>query len=802
MAKSVFWDQLSVSHPEQLKLISAAFSNYDSIPVQNMWGGWDASEGRPRTTYVSYPIFQQLQKDNRNHPVLGDLFAFKSVQNPIDALIDGVPSSLTLELVSGNCYKQLGVVPQLGRAIEESDDTSGVAPVGVISDELWTRQFGRSPEVVGKTITVNRNRVTIIGVNPRKFTGAASVQVSPDIFVPLALQPTLVPFTYSASASNSLLLDQRTWWLSIMGRTLPNIPDQSVYSAINLWLDQSVRATTTLDAGQQVPSLDLLPGGQGINYMESLYHQPVYVISSLTLIVYLLICLNLVSMLRTRSAARRREMAVRFALGAARGYIVRLVFIEILLLTVAAGCIGMACAYSIRNMIPQMLSSMWKVVPLTARFDFRVSIFVALIIVLSACILGLLPAYDASCIKVSRELKGAAGFLTGRHLMVSTRIVMTGQIALSTVLLIGAGLFGRTLAALDHADLGFDPSHLLVFEVTAPANRYPGSDEVALHEKIERRLGEITGVQAVTVSSEPVLGNLMSNADFEPLDNETPEHKKIKSWVNAVGEQFFQTYRIPILSGRTFKDSDSAGPRVAIINKTNAQIFFKNTNPIGLRFRSGGDEYLIVGVCADAKYSSVRRDIPPTFYTFYRQSEGEASLTYAIRTFRPLRSIQPTLENAIASVDATLPIRNLRTEIQQIDDTLIQERLFALIAGGFGVLAMILAALGVYGILAYDMSLRTREIGIRLALGAPRGRILMMTIKDGSSIGILGVALGVLSSYGVTRWIGSLLYGVTPADHFTQFITGCILMAIAVWAGYIPGRVASKLDPAQAVRCE
>jgi predicted permease len=799
--KSVLLDRLAVPHPEDLKLLSAEFSSFQDIPVQSMWGGWDASDGgKPRTPYLSYPLYQQLRDKNRTHPVIGDLFAFKSVGNPIDANADGATFPVTLELVSGNFYEQLGIAPQVGRTITASDDAPGAPPVGIISVDLWERMFGRAPDILGKVIKIGKTPITIIGVNPARFTGAASVQVSPDLFVPLSTQPKIITKADGINAS-SLLDDGETWWISVMGRKIPQISDRTAYTTLALWLDQSARATMNLGENN-APALVLGSGSQGVNYMNGVYYRPVYVIFLLSGTVYLLTCLNIINLLRTRCVSRRQEFAVRFALGAATGRVVRLILLEGLLLSVVAGCVGLGLGYGLRDVIPRMLSSLWEVAPLTTRFDFKTLAFVVITVLASGLVLGLLPVLDAITFKVDDELKHVRGFIRGRRKGISTTIMMTAQIALSTVLLIGAGLFGRTLLNLSRTSLGFDPHQLVLFEIAIPDARYPAPANIAIYARLEERLAEISGVRFVAASSEPVLGNQMTNVDFSPVDIVADAPRSPISWVNSVGKDFFRTYGIPILAGRGFAASDIKGPRVAVINRANALLFFKNASPIGRRFRSDSEEYVIVGVCADAKYSSVRRAIPPTFYRFYQQSRDEPKMTFALKSSRSLRSIQNELKAAVGSVDASLAVRNLRTEVQQIDQTLTMERLLALITASFGMLSIILAGIGVYAVVALDASLRRSEFGIRMALGASPARIFAMLVRESGLVGACGVVIGIAASYAVTRLVGAMLYGVAPNDTLSRIISGGLLIAISVSAGCIAAYSASSVDAAQAMRHE
>jgi predicted permease len=583
LAKSVLFDRLAVPDPGELRLISAEIQSFENNPIRSMWGGWDVSSGgKPITPYISYPVYLQMRDRNRAHPVIGDLFGFKSLGQPLSALVDGRPDEVTGELVSGNFYQQLGVRPALGRAIAPSDDAPDATPVAVISDSLWLRWFGRSQQAIGKVIQLNFRPVTIVGVNEPRFTGAATVQKSPEIFIPFSLQPSIVPWAYGSTESRSLLNDNDTWWMSAMGRVLPGVSSGAANAALNLSLAQAAHSTLKLEGREQAPRLVLEPGGRGISYINRMYDEPVSVLVLLSGVVLALTCVNLLNFLRTRFMARRMEFSIRLALGSSRGRVFRQVVFESLLLATAGGAIGLMLGYCGRDALPGMLSSLWKVAPLTTRFDWRIFGLIAAVSIGTGLALGIAPGFMAIRSDIDAELKQSSGFLAGRRQGTTGKAALAFQIALSTLLVADAGLFGRTLANLTRAGLGFNPDHLLLFEIDAPDARYPAPANVALHERMETRFAEMPGVWSVSVSTEPVLGNVMSSVQFQPIGKETENGARSISWINTVGEGFFRTYQIPILYGRGFEASDrSRLPLVAVINQTNAKMFFHGASPIG-----------------------------------------------------------------------------------------------------------------------------------------------------------------------------------------------------------------------------
>jgi predicted permease len=377
------------------------------------------------------------------------------------------------------------------------------------------------------------------------------------------------------------------------------------------------------------------------------------------------------------------------------------------------------------------------------------------------------------------------------------------------LLVVGAGLFARTLINLNTTSLGFDPHNLLLFTIQAPPTRYPAPQNIALHQRIEDRLAEVPGVQSVTLVENPLIAHNISNTSFQPTDQPKPTGDNQYRYVNTVGRNFFETYRIPILYGRSFGQTDTAtSPPVAVINQSLAHSVYPNIDPVGKTFlteRNQGDPetiYQIIGVSADAKYDSLQGDPSPTFYTLYRQAKGEQFITYTIKTQLSPAAILPALRNAVESIDKDLPLRDIRTQTEQIEASISQQRLFATLTAGFGILALILACIGIYGIMAYNVARRTSEIGVRMALGARARQVLWMVLRESSSLALLGIAAGLAAAFGLTRFVRSMLYGLQPTDPATFIPAALLLLAIAIAAGYGPARRASRIDPTQALRHE
>ncbi len=768
LAKGVLLDRLAVPQPNQLRLFSIIRGKLS--PIHHWWGdAYALPGGQFISSSFSYPVYQLLRQQNLAKPVLEDLFAFKDLGDyqRLIATVDGHAGTVTGELVSGNFYEQLGIQPSLGRAIQPSDDAPGAGPVAIISDGLWARLFGRSPAIIGKTIQLNFVAITIIGVNPPGFTGAASVQLSPEIFLPLSMQPAIVP-----ENAGSLLHDNDLWWVQIMGRARPDISDEAVRAAFAVWLEQDIRATLAVKKGEPMPLFTITSGSQGLAKTNRNFGKPVYILSALTAFVLLLACANLANLLLARSAARQREMSVRLALGASHGRVLRQVLTESLLLSSLGGLAGLALGYFGRNIIPHLLSAAWQPAPVNTRFDFRIFAFTAAVSLFTGILFGLAPAWQATRTDVNSALKDVASSATRRRKGLAGESIVIVQIALSMLLVVGAGLFARTLMNLNTVSLGFDPHNLLLFSIQAPRSRYPAPQDVTLHQRIEESLARVPGIQSITLTEVPVLAHTQSNSFFQPTDQ--PPVNKDNSYTdrNRVGRDFFQTYRIPILYGRAFSPADTAtSPLVAVINQALVHRYYPNINPVGKTFISedatGKLIYQIIGVSADAKYNQLRNDSPPTFYSLYRQSKEAPAMTYVIKTQLPAAAILPTLRSAVQSIDKDLPFRDIRTQTEQIEATISQERLFATLTAGFGILALILACIGIYGIMAYNVARRTGEIGVRMALGARARQVLWMILRESSTLALFGIAGGLVAAFGLTRFVRAMLYGLGPTDPAT-----------------------------------
>ena len=801
LAKAALYDALSVPHPEQLRLLAYAQDERSAIRGHT-WGDFYVNaQGRTVLASFSWPVFQELL--HKNHS-LGELFAFVDLTQfeHLSATIDGHAEVVSAELVSGNFFPAIGVGAALGRPIQPSDDAvPGSGAVAVISDSFWARHFDRSPSVIGKTIDVNLVPITIIGVAPHAFTGASSVQRSQDLFIPLSMQPVIFP-----QKTGSLLSDRDTWWIQVMGRLQPGTSLEQARASLTVGFDQAIRSTTTVAKGQTIPPLLLLPGSRGWNYAAQELEHPMPLLLALAGLVLLLACVNVANVLLAQSFSRNREIGVRMALGAGKMRVARQMLTESLCLSLMGGAGGLLLGYLGRGVLPRLFSSSWGPVALQTRFDWRVFAFTVVISVLTGIGFGVGPSWQAAHASINQGLKDGGTSASRRRKGLAGKGLIIVQVALCTLLLVSAGLFVRTFTSLTRLDTGFNKRGLLLFAIEPPQQRYPAPKDVEVLHRIEDRLATLPGVESATLSREALLAQSGSGSDFirdgEPSDPSLERHIAF----NSVGSAFFQTIGIPILSGRQFDDHDTpTSPGVAIINRALARKEYPGKNPVGSSFRMkrGAPPIEIVGVCADSKYAWIRQDDPPAFFVLYtQQKDVSGGMTFEIRTNGNPRDFVPAIREVVESVDKDLPLVDIRTQQEQIDATLAPERSFASVTTGFGVLALLLASIGIYGVMAAAVSRRVNEIGVRMALGARSDQVLRMVLSEATVLALAGVCGGLLAAFGLTRFLTSFLYGLKPTDSVSFVVAGILLWIIAMAASWSPARRASRIQPVQALRHE
>ncbi|KAA6460871.1 ABC transporter permease [Acidobacteria bacterium AB60] len=792
----ILYGRVTVPHPEQLRLLQW-LGEERTVGISG-WGEWfEAPNHGTVSPIFPYPLYQQLRAQNHE---LEDLVAFKD--NTMNATVRGEAQRVEVVMVSGNFYQQMQVPIQLGRGLQPSDDARpGLGTVAVISDGLWERAYGRSPAVIGQSVRVNQQLMTIVGVNPRGFTGVKGAYNSPDLFVPITMQPVIDPRT-----KQSLLESTDFWWVNIAARVKPGIKAETAQAALAARFDAAMPSLLKAEPGKTFPKLQVVDGSRGLHVMDRQLSKPIYVLFTFTVLLLLLACVNVANLLLARCAQRQREINVRKAMGAGLTRIMRQLFTESLLLAGLGGLGGLILGFAGRNLLPALLDSPWERHELPIPFNWPIFAFALLVTFATATIFGLLPAWLSARTDVSSQLKESAHLVTRRTRAWSGKGIVALQIALSTVLVIGAGVFLRTVERLNSVDLGFDADHVLMFNIHPPAKRYADGKDVKLHQELEQRFASAAGVESVAPAWIPLVADSMANSGFMPEDESTAG-KKHPEYMNVVGQDYFHTMRIPLIAGRGFNGRDTAtSPKVAIVNQALARTRFANGNAIGKRFRTDGDgksEWIqIVGICANTRYAHVNEDPPPVFYLPYVQQSEVGGMTYQIRSQVPATTLVPSLRRIVQQVDPDLPMIDIRTEREQIDDTMKMERTLAVLTTVFGVLALSLAAVGIYGIMAYTVAQRTNEIGIRMALGAMPQQVCVMVLRESSWLTAAGVAAGLVSALPLTRLVRSMLFGISPYDPGTFVSAVAVLLCVALAAAWIPARRAAGVQPMQALRHE
>ncbi len=803
VAQHMLLDRLNVPNPEQLRMFYLS-EGRDGV-ASEMWGWWDDLPGGEHvSTSFTYPVYEQLRRQNR---ALSDVMAFKPYGR-MTVTIRGQAETAETEMVSGNYYSVLRVRPQLGRGIQESDDGEvGSGPVVTISDRLWTTRFGRSLNAIGQVVFVNATPVTVVGVNPPGFTGAYSAQGTPDIFLPFSMQPLVAPQNLDPTWSPSLLANKSLWWVLVMGRMKAGVSAGTAEASLNVALNAAVRATMPVKKASEIPTLLLRDGSRGQNPNAEGFEKPIDVLMVLAGLVLLLACANLANLLLARAGARKRETGTRLALGAGRGRILRQMMTESLLLSLMGGAGGLLLAWTVRSAIPRLLSNAWAPPAFSAKFNWPIFAFAAAISVVTGIVFGLTPAWQATRVQLSPSLKDSGQTYTHRRRGLAGKTIVTVQVALSMLLVVGAGLFVRTLMQLVRTPLGFQTHNLLLFNVELPEKLYPNAASTLLLQRMEESLSSVPGVQNVTLAREPLISGSASNSTFIPEGQQRKAEGNPSALVNRVGAHFFETFGIPIVAGRGFDASDTQTSReVAVVNESAAKTFYPNVNPVGRTFETGGHHPVtiqIVGVCGDAKYYRIRKNVEPTYYTpYWQQDDGIHNATFAISTKLDGEGVLPSLRDAMRQIDRNLPMLDVRTQDEQVAASVRQERIFATLTSAFGVLALVLACVGIYGIMAYTVAQRTSEIGLRLALGAIPSKVLAMILREAFWLSALGIAIGLANLFVFARFIQSMLYGVKSSDPLTLSGAALLLLLVALGASLIPARRAAGVQPMEALRHE
>lgn len=799
---------LPVRDPEQLVLLRHSSGLRGGTMARWEEGNSSVDQATGRRTGTSFPL-PAFERFRALHPGSSEVFAFAPLYEA-NVLVDGQPElQAMVQLVSDNYHRGLGVGTVLGRTLTEADDRPDASPAAVISHRCWRARFGADPRVVGRNFLLNRTSVTIVGVTPPGFDGAMQVGESADFTLPIALAPRL---DQEQGANRA---EPWFWWLRVMARLAPGTDTAQVRAQLEPAFQQVAlagwQAAQALEKSPEqtppdLPTVGLDPGARGELETRREFAPALHLLLGFVGLVLLAACANVANLLLARGAARRGEIAVRLALGAARARLVRQLLTESLLLATLASVLGILLAWSGRGLLLALQPFGHTPLQLDLPLDAHVLGFTIALTFATALLFGLAPALRATRLDLTAEFHGTRS-LGSRPLTRLSRALLVVQVALSLVLLVGTGLIMRSLWNLRGVEPGFRANGLVFFKIEGSSAGYEKAQANALKERLTRRLRQVPGVEAVTHARIGVLarGSWRSSI-FVPGYVAPPGAAKYVH-VNHVAPDYFEVLGQPLVLGRGFTGAELPDDalKTVVISQKLARQYFGDEHPLGRQIilgdkdRPDAQRAEVVGVVRDAKYTSLRDETPPTLYHCTSQVVGSTA-TFVVR-FRGEASLQlAAVRAALREIEPTLPIHDLRTLDEAIERLHAQETLFARLLGFFGAVAVLLACVGLHGLLSFAVARRTPELGLRLTLGATRSAIVGVIVRESAVLVGLGIALGLLAAALSARVLQASLYGLSSVDPLTYAATALLLLAVALLASWLPAWRASRIDPARALR--
>jgi predicted permease len=794
--------RLPVKQPDQLTLLSMKGSHYGSN-----WGG----------NALSYPMYEDISKNNQ---VFSGMFC--RFPTAASLTFGEKTERVSAELVSGTYFPVLGVPALLGRTFTpEEDQTPGGHPLVMLSHDYWRTRFAADPAVVGKTVVVNGHNMTIVGVAAPGFAGV-ELGFTTQVFVPIMMKAQMTPLW-------DAMKDRRSRWVNAFGRLKPGIDRTQAQAALQPFfksmLDMEVKEAAFRNASVETREaflknvLEVLPGGQGRSYVRGQLEKPLLLLMVLTAGVLLIACANVANLLIARAAARDKEIAVRLALGASRGRIVRLLLVESALLSGIGALFGIALAYATDRLLFSLLPPEAADLKLSAAPDPRILAFTAAVAAVTAVVFGLAPALQSARPQLAPTLKDQAGALAGGVRQARFRkSLVAAQVALSLLLLVGAGLFVRSLMNLRDLGPGFPAERLLAFNLDPSLNGYKPDRAKIFYRSLNDELLAMPGVSAAGLASMPIMQGGEWDSGVTVEGHEAAPQEDMQAYMNSIGPGYFKALGVPIVAGRDFTLQDTGeqkhgtadddyAPRVVIVNEKFVKRFIKDGHALGRHVGFGTDpgtatDMEIVGVVKDIKYTSLRDEIPIQMFIPYLASRFVGEMTVYVRTMLPADQLVGLARERVRALDPNLPLYSVRTMEERVTDSLVVERLVAGLSAAFGFLATLLASIGLYGVMAYNVTRRTREIGVRMALGAFGGDVIWLVLREALVLLAAGFLVGLPATLLLGRYAQSQLFGIHFADPLTLGLAIVSLAAAATLAGFIPARRASRVDPIRALRYE
>jgi putative ABC transport system permease protein len=777
---SVILKTLPVSHPEQL--------------LQVTMGAHDA--------YYTNPMWEQV-RDHQD--VFSGVFAYGG--GSFNLAAGGEARYAEGNFVAGQFFETLGLQTVLGRTLIPADDKRGCPGTAVLSYGFWQKEYGGRADVVGKNISLDNHPFEILGVIAPGFTGV-DVGRAMDLYVPVCAEKII--------HGETSMLDRRSaWWMRVIGRPKPGVPASQVSARLKTLAPTIFEATTPPDwkpedqANYRTRTFETQPVSNGLSNIRQEYRQALMILMGITGLVLLIACANVANLLLARSAARQREIAIRMALGSGRGRLIRQLLTESLILSLTGAALGVLFAQWGTRLLVGFLSDGRSKAFLDLSIDSRVLAFTASVAILTALLFGLAPAWRGTRVNPQSAMKAnSRGVIEGSKFGLGKALVVL-QVALSLVLVVGAGLMLSTFFRLEKLDAGFEREHILLASVDLRNGHYPRERRGAVYREMLARLRALPGVRSASASDITPISGSAWNEDLQIEGYVSKGREDTLVWFNLVSDRYFETLGTDLIAGRDFNAHDTPeSTKVAVVNQAMAKKFFAGQNPIGKRYRieegnKMGDWIEIVGVVKDAKYGGLREEVPPTGYVpVSQEAKPNQTLTFELRVAAGAPSaLISAVKSAIAGVNRDVSLQ-FKTLAVQVDESLARERLLATLSGFFGALALMLAMIGLYGVMSYNVARRRNEIGIRMALGAEQSRVLRMVLREVAILIAIGLAIGLGAAIGTTRFVESFLYGMKPNDPRTLFLSAGVLALVAALAGFLPARRASRLEPMTALREE
>ena len=789
LTDAVLLKSLPVSDPAQLVLFGDGLDE-------------GISDGFPNRWLFSYPFYREVQK--RNH-VFSDVAAAFSMTNRVHGFVQGRRDSepMNVQLVSGTYFPMLGVQAMVGRALYEDDDrTAGGHPAAMVSYAWWTQNLARDPSVLTKKLVIGSTSFSIVGVAPPEFFGT-KVGEAPEIWIPLSMQKEVPP---GFNGYNDDMFES----LHLMARLKPGVTVAEATANVNLLYPQILRgfsgAPITQENLQKLDKtrVELNSLAIGVSRLRYQFSEPLEILMAVVGLVLLVACANIANLLLARSTARTRELAVRQALGAVRSRLVRQLLTESLVLALAGGALGVVFASAASHLLVRMVSDGRIPLHLNVPLDLRLLLFTLSVTLCTALLFGTVPAFRATRVNLTDSLKDGRSQSSSAGRGPFAKVLVVSQVALSLVLLVGAGLFVRSVLNLTNVDTGFDKENVLRLRVDASSAGYLEDTRLFnLYQQIEQRVSTLPGVRAASFSIFTFNEGTWNNSIW--VQGYPAGHRETNVHHNAVGNGYFAAMGIPLLAGRAFGPQDSASsPKVGIIGETTARTMFPGGSPIGQHYgrsaQNAGD-IEVIGVAKDVKYNSLDEPSQSGDYLPYSQNIRYLN-DFEVRYAGDSVAMVTSIRQSIHDLDSSVPVSDVVTLHEQVARSITMQRLVAQLSSFFGVLALFLSCIGIYGLISYLVSRRTNEIGVRMALGAARSQVLWMVMRESLWLVTLGILIGVPVALACERLVSTMLFGLRLNDPLTLLTGVAVLLAVATLAGYLPARRASRVDPMNALRYE